>query len=380
LEKQALTLAPADPRTAYNVACGEAIAGHPMESILMLDQLVARGLDFGADKDTDFTNISQSPEWRLFKDRLASLRKPVVRSSTAFTLPDKGLIATSIAVDEQSGDAYIGSGRERKIVKRTKDGVISDFATEKDGLLAVSYLVIDPIRKQLIASTAAVAFMQGFQKEDEGKSGICIFDLATGKLLRKVFLTGEGGHHLLNAMVVDQSGNVFVVDSGSAEIYRLRRASSELELYVSSVVFPAPQGLALSVDERTLYVADFVDGIWAVEVLSTDRRHIDSSPEIYMPGLDGITRVKDGFIGVQIGLQPIRVVHIRLDSKGERIASMETLESNHPEFGGPTQGTLSGGDFLYIANSQIALANAKTGIFVDEHARPTTILRLPLGK
>jgi sugar lactone lactonase YvrE len=381
LEKRALARAPGEPRTTYNVACGEALTGHAAAAVQVLNQLLASGLDIAADKDPDFSGIVQTPEWNQFKERLEAARQPMVRSTTAFTLPDKGLIATSIAVDERMGDTYIGSVRERKIVKRKKDGTLSDFATEKDGLLAVTYLLLDPIRRQLIVSMAALPFIQGLRREDEGSSGICIFDLATGKLVRSALLPGGSGvHHLLNSAVVNRDGNLFVVDSGTHELYRLRRASSELELYVSSVVFRAPQGLTLSADERTLYVSDLIDGIWAMEVLSTDRRHIDAAPDVYLMGLDGITRVEDGFIAVQVGIKPNRVLKIRLDAKRERVAGVETLESNHPAYFGPTQGVVSGGDFLYIANSQLGLANPKTGTFDDAQVKPTTILRLPLGK
>ena len=382
LEQKALALAPDDPRILYNVGCGEALVGHAAEAVRLLDKLIARGLDMSADKDSDFNNIHQSPEWKQFEGRLAVLRQPVVRSSTAFTLPDKGLMATSLAVDEQTGDTFISSARERKILKRTKDGVVSDFATQKDGLLAVSYLLIDPVRKQLIASVAAVPFMLGFDKKEEGKSGLCFFDLATGKLVRQVFLTGgAAAQHILNSSVIDhKNGSVFVIDAGTHEIYRLRRSSTEFELYVSSVVFPAPQSLAFSADESTMYVADYMDGIWAMEVLSIERRHLDAPPDVYLAGLDGITRVGDAFIGLQIGIHPNRVVRIRLDPKAEKISSVETLESNLPVYSGPTQGVITGGDYLYIANSQIALADPTTGVFALDKANPTTVLRLPLGK
>ena len=380
LEKQLYALSPRDPRTAYNLACGEALVGHPAESVRLLGQLLAWGLDFDADKDSDFLPIYPSTEWIDFKVQLAGFRKPIVRSATAFTLPEKGLLAAGIAVDEKSGDTYVSSARERKIVKRSKTGVVSDFATEKDGLLAVSYLVIDPARSQLIASVGAVPFMRGYRKEDEAQTGIFIFDLATGKLVRKVFLVSRADQHLLNAAVVDRAGNVFVVDSASREIYRLRRSSSELELYISSVVFQAPQALVLSADERTLYVVDYMDGIWAMEVLSTDRRRLDTAPDVFTGGLLGLARLEDGFIGVQNGARPNRVVRFRLDKKGEAIASAEVLERNLPEYLGPAQGTLSGSDFIYIANSQLNFLDPKTDAFPEDKAQPTIVLRLPLGK
>jgi len=376
VEKQILTLSPGDTRAIYNAACGEALAGHAVAAVQLLDQLLALKIDPAADNDKDLAGIRDTAEWKQFQQRLATLRQPLVHSSVAFVLADKGLLATSIAVDEVTGDTYIGSSRERKILRRSKDGVVSDFATEKDGLTGVWNLLVDPVRKQLIASTAAAPFMLDFKQEDAGNSGLCIFDLVTGKLVRKAFL--PPGKHLLGAAAVDTRGNIFVVDSASAEIYRLRRASSELELFISSLVFRAPKGLALSEDERTLYVSDYVDGIFALEMLSNDRYHLEPPAQSWIAGLEGLTRVPDGFIAVESAVQPNRVIRLRLDAKAQAIASVETLESNHPDYSGPVQGVVSGGDFVYIANSQFAAVNMKTGAFAGDKARPTTVLRLPL--
>lgn len=380
LQKRIFALEPGNTGAVYNLACAQALNGHAAESVQLLDKLLALKIDLNADTDSDFKAIDQSPEWATFKKQLAELRQPIVHSTVAFTLPDKNLVPAGIAVDPQTGDTYIASVRERKILKRTKDGVVSDFATRKDGLMAVFDLVLDPVRKQLIASTAALSFMQDFKKEDEGKAGICIFDLNTGKLARSVFLSPDPEHHLLSTMAEDKDGNIFVTDYSAGAIYRLRRASNEIELYISSVEFHAPQALALSADERTLYVADYVDGIWAAEVLSTDLHHLDTSPDVWVGGITGLRRVGNSLIALQTAAKPNRLVRMLLDPKAERITSVETLESNLPSYAGPVLGSISGDDLFYIANSQIGLGNAKTGAFDEAHAQPVTVLRLPLGK
>lgn len=379
VQKQILALHPGDTASIYNLACAQALNGHAAESAALLNDLLALKLDLNADKDPDFKLIYASPEWASFKTQLAELRQPIVHSTVAFTLPDKDLVAAAIAIDPQSGDTYIASVRERKIVKRTKDGVVSDFATRKDGLMAVLGLVIDPVRKQLIATTSALSFMQDFKKEDDGKAGICIFDLDSGKLVRSAFLTPDPDHHVLSTMAEDRDGNVFVVDYATGAIYRLRRASSEIELYISSVEFHAPQALALSADERTLYVADYTDGIWGVEVLSTDLRHLDGPANVWLGGVTTLQRVANSLVALQTGTKPNRLLRLVLDPKADRITTVETLESNVPSYDSPALGAMSGGELFYIADSQIGLGNAKTGAFDEEHAQALTVLRLPLA-
>ena len=118
LEKQLWTFAPNDPRTIYNVASGQALTNHPADAVSELDKILTMHLDFAAEKDPDFGSILKTPEWARYQERVAALRKPTGISTVAFTIADKGLVASSIAVDDTSGDDYIGSLRQRKILKR----------------------------------------------------------------------------------------------------------------------------------------------------------------------------------------------------------------------------------------------------------------------
>ena len=376
-EKRALALDPANPRLIYNVACGEALTGNAAEAVRRLDDLVARKLDLGAETDDDFAGIKKTPEWASFQSKLAELRKPLVHSTQAFELLDKELIATGITVDPGTGDTFIASVRERKIVRRTKLGRVSNFVDQaQDGFMAAASLLIDSPHQLLFASTAALPFMRGYRKEDDGKSGVYVFDLKSGKLVRKALLT-DGKKHFLNALAMNRAGDVFVSDSLTPGIYRINYGNDLLELLAASGAFRATQGLALSDDDKTLYVADYSDGVWALDLATGTRRHLEAPADAWLGGLDGLSRVADGFIAVQIGVKPERVLRLRLDPQGQRIAAVDVLESNHPDYNGPIQGAVDGNTFLYVANSQLGLANTETGAFAADRARATVVLRLP---
>ncbi len=218
--------------------------------------------------------------------------------------------------------------------------------------------------------------MEGYRKEDEGKAGVFAFDLKSGRTLRKVWLTGAGaGPHFLNNMVVDQGGNLLVSDSGSPGVYRWQTGSDGLEALPWAKVFRSTQGLALSQDEKTLYLTDWSDGVWAVDLASGDRRKVEGPKGVWLGGLDGLTPVPGGFVAVQIGVKPDRVVRLHLDGTGARITAVDLLERNRAEYAEPVQGGRDGKDFLYVANSQLNLLD-RTGAFPVERAKGTVVLRM----
>jgi len=209
--------------------------------------------------------------------------------------------------------------------------------------------------------------------------------LQSGALVRKAML-GSGadvpaGRHFLNALAIDRAGTIYVSDSGTPGIYRLAPGSDRLELFAGADLFHATQGLALSDDERTLFVADYTDGLWAIDLAMKappkTKRRIDAPGDVWLGGMDGLSRVADGFITVQIGVRPERVAHLHLDASHQHITRVDILEMNHPDYAGPIQGVISGRGFLYIANSQLPIVNQQTGEIPADRARPTIILRLP---
>ena len=378
-EKQALALEPDNPRVVYNVACGESLAGNASEAVRLLDQLLLKKIDLGAETDDDFAGIRKTSEWQAFQTRLTQLRKPLVHSQIAFTLSDPTLVATGIAVDPKTGDTYIASVRQRKIVRRTKQGMVSDFIQQaQDGFLAGDSLAIDPGRSLLYATTSAVPYMLGYQKEDFGRSGMFAFDLKSGKVVKKAMLPADGKRHILNQLAINREGTVYVSDTGVSGIYVLRRGSNELEAFITGGVFRSTQGVALSKDEKTLYVADYLDGLWALDIASKTRRQLQPPAGAWLFGLDGLARHGDSLVSVQIGPKPERVLRIQLDGKGAGIRKVEILEMSHPDYRGPIQGTVAGKDFVYVANSQLDLGDGRTGAFAVDQGRPTVVLRLPL--
>jgi hypothetical protein len=380
LEKKASALDPENPRYLYNVACGEALRGHAAQAVEALDRLLERKLDLGAETDTDFAAIRGSPQWRKYLEGLATLRRPLAVSRVALTLPDPELLVCGLAMDAATRDLFIGSLRERKILRRSRTGATTDFVSEgRDGLLGVGSLAIDGPRRLLYASASGAPHARGLAKEEAGRSGLFAFDLATGRLVAKSLLAEDASVHALNNLAVDRGGNVYVSDSAAAGVYRWNAAAAKLERFAPADLLPSTQGLALSADGKTLYVSDWTRGLWSVDLASGAARRLPSPPGVWLGGLDGLTRFGQTLVSVQIGVRPERVLELKLDAKGEGVASARILEMGRSDYDGPIQGIADGDAFLYIANSQLALVDPKSGAFAADRARPTILLRLPFS-
>jgi hypothetical protein len=71
-----------------------------------------------------------------------------------------------------------------------------------------------------------------------------------------------------------------------------------------------------------------------------------------LDGIDGLYPWRGGLIAVQNGTNPRRILWLTLSPDGDRIAGVRVLESNHPDWGEPTLGTVRRNDFLYVADAQ----------------------------
>ena len=68
-------------------------------------------------------------------------------------------------------------------------------------------------------------------------------------------------------------------------------------------------------------------------------------------GIDGLVFHQGSLIGIQNGLEPGRVLRLRLSPGLDRIETVETLARGLPVFADPTLATVVDGSLYYVANS-----------------------------
>lgn len=375
--KRANDLRPNHARLLYNLADAYALNGKTDEALAVLEQLAKMDLFFAVEKDDDFKSLFDLPRFKTIQNEFALNQKALNASEKAFTIPNKDLITEGIAYDSSSKRFFVSSIYKRKIVTIDANGKVADFSLESDGLWSVSGMRVDDARKILWVTTTAFPQMQGFQKADEGKSGVFKYDLRSGKLLKKYLLSNETAKHALGDLIIAKNGDVFASDSVSPNIYRIESKKDELEVFVTSENFASLQGLAFSADEKLLFAADYSKGIFRIGMNDKKILQIGMDANTNPIGIDGIYFHRGNLIAIQNGFRPHRVARFFLNKDFSAVTKSETLEANHADFNEPTLGVKVGNDFYYIANSQWALTN-ENGTLAEDKLKEPVILRLKL--
>ncbi|MEJ2129551.1 MAG: hypothetical protein P8X81_11985, partial [Woeseiaceae bacterium] len=156
---------------------------------------------------------------------------------------------------------------------------------------------------------------------------------------------------VLGDLVIADEDTIYTTDSIDGPVYRYSISNREFSTLVPKGVFGSPQGLVLDSSGRHLYVADYIGGLYRVQLEDGSVRRVAVPKTVSDFGIDGLYRHGNRLIAIQNGIQPHRVVAFELSHDGLAIESAEVLAMNLPEFDEPTLGTIVGDHFYFVANS-----------------------------
>jgi sugar lactone lactonase YvrE len=375
--REAQVLRPAHGGVTWALASALALTGDSAGAFRALRHFAALGYSGDLAADSDFASLRGSEAYAELTRRLEENRAPVVVSRVAFELPEADLLTEGIAHDSVKGTFFIGSVRKGKILRISEDGRTSAFATVERGRWAPLGLRVDQPRGTLWVAAAALPQTATFQPADSGRSAILRFDLRSGRLARR-YEPRDGEAHAIGDLLVTRAGDVFATDSRAPIVYRIKAESDSLERFLQSPLLLSAQGLALTPDERALYVADYARGILRVDLASRSVTLMQTADSVLALGIDGMYYHEGRLIGIQNGVEPHRVVRLTLSPAGDRIVEARVLERAHPRYQEPTLGVLVNGALFYIANSQWERFGQGGGIADSTALERPVILRLPL--
>lgn len=308
----------------------------------------------------------------------------VHRSRTAFTLSEMDLIPEGIAYDPVDRAFFLSSLHKRKIVRvrlrANRAPLVEDFTGPgQDGLYSTLGMKVDAERRILWVCSSAESFMEGYSDADAGKAALFKYDLKTGKLIRKYEL-GPKPAHLLNDLVLNAQGDVFVTDTGSGEIFTVRQDKDTLEVFIPTGTFASPNGCAISDDGRKLFISNVPWGVYVVDLKTKQSERLPQTVGISPSGSDGLYFYDHSLIGIIniISERNGRVARFYLDHRASAITRAKVLDCNHPIYQWPTTGVVVGDSFFYIANSQFGSFNGEQRSFPEAHLHKVVVMRVKL--
>jgi tetratricopeptide (TPR) repeat protein len=373
LFRAALQRRPNHPGLTLRLAGATLKAGRNEEAVAALEDYAALGLNADLGAET-WKPLSTHPRWQALLARFAANAKPVGSPRIVATIDEPDLIAEGLALDRAENRLYVGSVHKRKIVA-IKDGRTTIVA-ERNGLLGVFALAW--AGNQLWAASSALPQVVSLTSDEKGRAGLFAFD-KTGRQQRRVMLPADGKEHVLGDLATARNGDIYTSDSNGTTIYRLRANVDALEIFHASDELHSPQGLALSDREDKLALADYSSGIHVIDVATGARRVLAMPAHTTLHGVDAVVRHGRDLICVQNGIDPQRVIRVRLNEGWDEIEGIDVLAANLPEMSEPTLAVRDAGTgLLVIGDGQWSRFNDDGTPKASAPQTPTRVLRLVL--
>ena len=342
-----------------------AIAGDRKQALAWFQKAVALNPEYTPEFDRDFETMAALPGFQALVERARKASPPVRRGALAFTVTESDLIPEGLAWDARSQKLYLGTINKRKIVEIAPGGVVRDFiAAGQDGIGSVLGMKVDPRTNTLWANSLS---------NTEG-SGVFHYDLATGRLIKKYVLPAD---LLFNDLEVTAKGDLFATATRAQALYWISAKTDKLEEWRPGLKLRDANGIALSSDQKRLFISTFPDGVTVIDLESGSVRGLAHPASVSLASIDGLYFHHNSLIAVQNGCIAHRVARFFLNPALDGILKAEVLERGNPLFDIPTTGAVAGGTFYFVANSQLHNYGAK-GIADRAKLRPISILKVKL--
>jgi hypothetical protein len=316
------------------------------DAMLKLQQ---QGFNYDPTGDVDFKNLQDTKVYKYIVQGLQANAKPFGGGKVAFTIQSDVEQLESLAFDPTRNRFLAASASTGEILAVDLTGKTSAFIAPNDdnGLFGVFSLLVDPARNAFYVGSTAIPSYKKFDTTTFGQGGIFQFELSTGKFVKKFPIPFDGKAHVISAMAVAPSGEVYATDAATNAIYQLR--AGKLNLLFQSPELVSVRGVAVTDDHKFLYISDYERGLFVASLERSEVRQLVAVNQNF-GGIDGVYSYKNQIIAIQNGTSPMRVLRASLGGQG--VSGVKPLEANKADLQFPTFGTLKGNQLYFIANSQ----------------------------
>jgi hypothetical protein len=326
----------------YSLAAAKQHLRETRQALALLKECLALHEGFDPSGEPLFMEMKGTKEFTTLVETVHQDFPLVAQAREAFRTTEKDLVPEGLAYDPQRNLFYMSSLNRRKIVEIGRDGNVTDFVpADRFGLLPVLGIRLSPADDTVWADSFT---------DSTGLTELLHFD-ATGKLLGR-FKPQNSAKHGFNDLVIRKNGEVITTDSLANEVFRFDPVAHTFTALPLHRPLFYPNGIALSGDDRMLYVADNL-GVVRVDLANDQSQDVDPGPRATLAGIDGLYWYNGNLIGVQNGIGTPRIAAFHLSNDGLHVTRTTVLENRSNLCVLPTTGAIRGADFYFIANSQI---------------------------
>jgi sugar lactone lactonase YvrE len=329
----------------YYLAVSKQHLRETREALALLKECLALHEGFDPSGEPTFLELKSSKEFTTMIDGVHQDYPVVAQAREAFRTTEKDLVPEGLAYDAKRNLFYLSSLNRRKIVRISRDGITDFVPPDRFGLLPVLGIRMDPNDDTVWADSFT---------DSTSLTELLHFD-ATGKLLGRFKPQGSAKHGF-NDLVVGKSGEVITTDSLANTVFRFDPSTRTFTTLPLHRALFYPNGIALSSDDHTLYVADYL-GVVIVDLSNGESHDVDPGPRSTLAGVDGLYWYNGSLIAIQNGIGMPRIAAFHLASDGFHVTRTTVLENRSNLLAMPTTGAIRGSDFFFIANSQIENMN-----------------------
>lgn len=266
----------------------------------------------------------------------------------AFRIPEHDFYPESIAFDSVTGDFYLGSMGQSRILRIRPDGSYTDFVRglEPDLETAVG-IKIDSARRRLWVCTGRYVLFGG-HRDAPPRTGVLLFDLDDGRLLQSWLEEQPSAFHIFNDLTLAEDGSAYVTTTLMGRVHHLVPGDDTIELLADSAGVQT-NGVALAPGGRYLFFT-FDRTIRRLDLTGGTQIEL-AIPDGEGAGTDGLYVHRGSLVAVQPRRN--RVVRLELNGAMDAVAKVEVLAADHPDFAYPTTGAVVG-DTLYLVATSFA--------------------------
>ena len=369
--EEAQASAPGSLYVYRNRILAHMLSGQPEEALALAAKAADRGLTLNLAGHPAFDELKALPEYVAIDAKMKTNETPMGAPGVIREFSRNDLLPEAIAYDRK-GAVYIGSVRNGAILKADKKSkTLKQIASAPGGVFDIK------IRGKKV--WAAVNNQLAYEQADPENAfaAIMAFNAKSGALITDVKSAEEDA--MLGDLEVAKDGTVYASDSITPRLFRMAPDGKTLDVFVQDERFANPQGIALDEKSGKLFMADYLAGVFSIDVNTGEATQLANEADAWLGGIDGLYLYKDGLIGIQNGTTPQRIAYMRLTDDKTAITSFVTLHRNLDGWNEPTHGALMGDEFRYIATSNWPSYDDENWAVKDEPApKPLRIMTLPL--